>query len=59
MPLGRDAWCILSRLGVCVAGALLQSRVFYLLRVLRGLVVGDSQSPVQYVLLEADLLPDP
>lgn len=58
MPLGRDVWCILSGLRVCVAGALLQSRVFYLLRVLQGLVVGDSQSPVQYVLVEADLLPD-
>lgn len=59
MPLGRDVWCILSSLGVCVSAALLQSRVFYLLRFLQGLVVGDSQSPVQYVLVEADLLPDP
>lgn len=59
MPLGSDVWCILSRLGVCVAGVLLQSRVFYFLRVLHGLVVGDSQSPVQYVLVEADMLPDP
>lgn len=33
-----------------MAGALLQSRVIYLLTVLQGLVVGDDQFPVQYLI---------
>ena len=50
MPLGRDAWWILRRLGDCMAGALLQSRVSYLLRVLQSLVVGDDQCSLQYLI---------